>query len=155
MAQVQNDVTAAGISMSQGALIKRQKRTLVNFQENFLIPFIRKTAYRYMQYDPDNYPAVDYTFVPFSSLGAMAREYEVAQLSKILQVIPPESPAHAAIVKGIVDHLNVSNREELITAIESGQQGPSHEQQQMEQQQQQAQMGLIQGQIDLLTAQSM
>jgi len=155
MAQVQNDVTAAGMSMSQGALIKRQKRTLVNFQENFLIPFIRKTAYRYMQYDPENYPAVDYTFVPFSSLGAMAREYEVAQLSQILQVIPPESPAHAAIVKGIVDHLNVSNREELITAIESGQQGPSPEQQQMEQQQQQAQMGLIQGQIDLLTAQSM
>ena len=155
MAQVQNDVTAAGMSMSQGALIKRQKRTLVNFQENFLIPFIRKTAYRYMQYDPENYPAVDYTFIPFSSLGAMAREYEVAQLSQILQVVPPDSPAHGAIVKGIIDHLNVSNREELIGAIEAGSQGPSPEEQQMQQQQQQQQMALMQGQIDLLTAQAM
>ena len=155
MAQAQNDVTAAGMSMSQGALIKRQKRTLVNFQENFLIPFIRKTAYRYMQYDPENYPAVDYTFVPFSSLGAMAREYEVAQLSQILQVVPPDSPAHGAIVKGIIDHLNVSNREELISAIEAAQQGPSPEEQQMQQQMQQMEMGLKKGQIDVLTSQAM
>ena len=78
--------------MSQGALVKRQKRTLLNFQENFLIPLVRKSAFRYMQFDPDNYPVQDYTFIPFSSLGAMAREYEVAQLSQILQVIPADSP---------------------------------------------------------------
>ena len=92
---VQNDVTAAGMSMSQGSIIKRQKRTLVNFQENFLIPFVQKAAFRYMQFDPDNYPVGDYNFIPFSSLGAMAREYEVGQLSQILQVIPPESPPMA------------------------------------------------------------
>ena len=119
---VQNDVTAAGQSMSQGALMKRQKRTLVNFQENFLVPFVKKAAIRYMQFDPENYPVQDYTFVAYSSLGAMAREYEVTQLSQILQMVGPESPAHGPILTAIIDHMNVANREELIAAIQQGSQ---------------------------------
>jgi len=150
---VQNDVTAAGMSMTQGAIVKRQKRTLVNFQENFLIPFVRKAAHRYMQFDPENYPVRDYKFVPFSSLGAMAREYEVSQLAQILQVVPPESPAHGVIIKGIIDHLNVTNRDELIAAIEAGNQ-PNPEAQQMAMAQQQAQMAVLQGQVQLLQAQA-
>ena len=151
--QVQNDVTAAGMSMSQGGIVKRQKRTLVNFQENFLIPFVRKAAFRYMQFNPEEYPIGDYNFIPFSSLGAMAREYEVSQLSQILQVVPPESPAHSAIVKGIIDHLNVTNREELIAAIEAGNQ-PNPEAQQAAQMAQQMQMAITQGQVQLLNAQA-
>lgn len=153
MPQVQNDVTAAGMSMSQGGIVKRQKRTLVNFQENFLIPFVRKAAFRYMQFNPEEYPIGDYNFVPFSSLGAMAREYEVAQLSQILQVLPPESPAHGAVVKGIIDHLNVTNREELIAAIEQGNQ-PNPEAQRQAEQQAQMQMAITQGQVQLLSAQA-
>jgi hypothetical protein len=153
MNQVQNDVTAAGMSMSQGGVMKRQKRTLLNFQENFLLPFVKKAAFRYMQFNPEEYPIGDYNFIPFSSLGAMAREYEVAQLSQILQVIPPDSPAHGAIVKGIIDHLNVSNREELIAAIEQGSQ-PDPAAQQAAQQQQQMQMAVTQGQIQLLNGQA-
>ena len=153
MPQVQNDVTAAGRSMSQGGIVKRQKRTLVNFQENFLIPFVKKAAFRYMQVNPEEYPIGDYNFIPFSSLGAMAREYEVSQLSQILQVVPPESPAHGAIVKGIIDHLNVTNREELIAAIEAGNQ-PDPSAAQAAQQQQQMQMAITQGQVQLLNAQA-
>ena len=148
-----NDVTAAASSMQQGGVMKRQKRTLVNFQENFLIPFVKKAAFRYMQFNPEEFPIGDYNFIPFSSLGAMAREYEVAQLSQILQVIPPESPAHGAIVKGIIDHLNVSNREELLAAIEQGSQ-PDPAAQQAAQQQQQMQMAMTQGQVQLLNAQA-
>jgi len=148
-----NDATAAGMSMSQGALIKRQKRTLVNFQENFLIPFIRKAAYRYMQFDPENYPIKDYTFTPYSSLGAMAREYEVNQLSQILQMVPPDSPAHSAIVKAVIDHLNVANREEIMEAIDAAAQ-PNPEAQQQAQQAQQMQMAITQGQVQLLNSQA-
>jgi len=148
-----SDGTAAGQSMQQGGVMKRQKRTLVNFQENFLIPFVKKAAYRYMQFNPEEFPIGDYNFIPFSSLGAMAREYEVAQLSQILQVIPPESPAHGAVLKGIIDHLNVSNREELLAAIEAGNQ-PNPEAEQMQQQQQQMQMAITQGQVQLLNAQA-
>ena len=150
---VQNDVTAAGMSMSQGALVKRQKRTLLNFQENFLIPLVRKAAYRYMQFDPDNYPVKDYTFVPFSSLGAMAREYEVAQLSQILQVIPADSPAHGAVVTSIIDHLNVGNRDAIVAAIEAGNQ-PNPQEQQMAQQKMQQEMAITQGQVQLLNSQA-
>jgi hypothetical protein len=153
MPQVQNDVTAAGMSMSQGAIVKRQKRTLVNFQENFLIPLVTKSAHRYMQFDPDNFPVKDYSFIPFSSLGAMAREYEVGQLSQILQVTPPNSPAHAALVTAIIDHLNVSNREQLIAAIEQGNQ-PNPQQQQLEQQKLQVEMAIAQGQVALLQSQA-
>jgi len=149
----QNDVTAAGQSMAQGGVMKRQKRTLVNFQENFLLPFVSKAAFRYMQFNPEEFPIGDYNFIPFSSLGAMAREYEVAQLSQILQVIPPDSPAHGAVLKGIIDHLNVSNREELLAAIEAGNQ-PDPAAQQAQQQQQQMQMAITQGQVSLLNAQA-
>ena len=153
MAQVQNDVTAAGMSMSQGALVKRQKRTLVNFQENFLIPFVKKAAYRYMQFDPNNYPVADYNFTAYSSLGAMAREYEVNQLTQMLQMIPPDSPAHSSIVKAIVDHLNVSNRGEIMDAIDAANQ-PNPEAQQQQQQAAQMQMAITQGQVQLLNAQA-
>ena len=147
------DGTAAGQSMQQGGVMKRQKRTLVNFQENFLLPFVSKAAFRYMQFSPEEFPIGDYNFIPFSSLGAMAREYEVAQLSQILQVIPPDSPAHGAVLKGIIDHLNVSNREELIAAIEAGNQ-PNPEAQKAQQEQQQMQMAITQGQVSLLNAQA-
>ena len=60
--QVNGEATAAGISMSLGAIIKRHKRTLINFQQSFLIPFVKKAAYRYMQFDPENYPVADYKF---------------------------------------------------------------------------------------------
>lgn len=149
----QNDVTAAGLSMGLGAIIKRQKRTLLNFQENFLIPFVRKAAYRYMQFDPERFPAKDYNFIPFSSLGAMAREYEVAQLTQILQVLSDNPAAKSAVTKGIIDHLNVSNREELIAALDAANQ-TSPEEQQAALAQQQAQLQVLQGQIQLLQAQA-
>lgn len=151
---VQNDVTAAGMSMTQGAIVKRQKRTLVNFQENFLIPFVKAAAFRYMQYDPNNYPAKDYSFTAYSSLGAMAREYEVGQLSQVLQTIPPTSPAHSIIIKGIVDHLNVSNREEMMAAIDAAAQQAGQPDPQA-QQQQQLQQALLTAQVELLRAQSL
>ncbi len=47
------------MSMAVASIIKKYKRTLVNFQEDFLIPFIKKAAFRYMQFDPERYPSVD------------------------------------------------------------------------------------------------
>ena len=53
---INGDATAAGISMSLGAIIKRHKRTLINFQDSFLLPFVTKAAHRYMQFNPELYP---------------------------------------------------------------------------------------------------
>jgi hypothetical protein len=147
-----SDTTAAGISMSMGAVMKRQRRTLVNFQESFFKPLIKKMAYRYMQYDPEVYPVKDFTFCVVSSLGVIAREYEVAQLSQILQVTPPDSPLHATLMKAVIEHLNVSSKDELLASLEQASQ-PNPEQQQMQQQMQQLQMALQQAQIQAIQGQ--
>ena len=88
---INGEATAAGISMSLGAVIKRHKRTLINFQESFLIPFVTKAAHRYMQFEPELYPVADYKFEVTSSLGIIAREYEVTQLVQLLQTMSPVS----------------------------------------------------------------
>jgi hypothetical protein len=148
-----SDTTAAGISMSLGAVMKRQRRTLVNFQESFFKPLIKKTAWRYMQFDPEKYPSRDYHFSVVSSLGVIAREYEVQQLAQILQVVPPESPVHSAMLKAIIGHLNVTSKETLLATIDAASQ-PNPEMQQIQQQQTMLQMELTQAQIAVLQAQS-
>jgi hypothetical protein len=143
---VNGEATAAGISMSLGAIIKRHKRTLINFQEMFLVPMVQKTAWRYMQYNPELYPAQDFKFVPTSSLGIIAREYEVTQLVQLLQTMPADSPTYPMLIESIIENMNLSNREEMISRIrESQQQTP--EQQQMAQMQQQMQQQQIQLQM--------
>ena len=148
-----SDTTAAGISMSMGAVMKRQRRTLVNFQESFFKPLIKKTAWRYMQFDPEKYPSKDYHFSVISSLGVIAREYEVQQLAQILQVVPPQSPIHGAMVKAIIEHMNVTSKEKLLEVVDQASQ-PNPEAQQMQQQQMQAQMQLQQAQTAVLMAQA-
>ena len=102
--------------MSLGALIKRHKRTLINFQQSFLIPFVKKAAHRYMQFDPENYPVADYKFNASSTLGIIAREYEVTQLVQ-LQTMGQDLPPYATLIQSIVDNMNLSNREELLSAM--------------------------------------
>ena len=148
---INGDATAAGISMSLGAIIKRHKRTLINFQEAFLIPFVKKAAYRYMQFDPERYPTNDYQFCVSSSLGIIAREYEVTQLVQLLQTMSPESPLYPALIESIVDNMNLSNREELIEKLKQAAQ-PDPQAIQMQQATTQAQMAQLQAQTDAFAA---
>ena len=151
--QVNGESTAAGISMSLGAIIKRHKRTLINFQQSFLIPFVKKAAYRYMQFDPENYPVADYKFNASSTLGIIAREYEVTQLVQLLQTMGKESPLYNTLIQSVVDNMNLSNREELVAALAQASQ-PNPQAQQMQQQAQQLQMQFQQSQTQALTAQA-
>ena len=151
--QVNGEATAAGISMSLGAIIKRHKRTLINFQQSFLIPFVKKAAYRYMQFDPENYPVADYKFNASSTLGIIAREYEVTQLVQLLQTMQQDSPLYATLVESIIDNMNLSNREDLVAAMQQAMQ-PNPEVQQMAMAVQQSQLEFQQSQTAALTAQS-
>ena len=150
---VNGEATAAGISMSLGAIIKRHKRTLINFQQSFLIPFVKKAAYRYMQFDPESYPVSDYKFNATSSLGIIAREYEVTQLVQLLQTMEKDSPLYNTLIQSIIDNMNLSNREELIAAMQQAAQ-PNPEAQQMAQVAQQAQLEFQQSQTAALGAQA-
>jgi len=149
---INGEAAAGAVSMSLGAIIKRHKRTLINFQESFLIPMIEKTAWRYMQFDPDNYPVSDYKFVPSSSLGVIAREYEVTQLVQLLQTVGQDNPIYPMLISAVVDNMGISNREELMAQMQQAAQ-PNPEEQQMQQQQMQMQMQVQQLQMQLLQAQ--
>ena len=151
--QVNGEATAAGISMSLGAIIKRHKRTLINFQQSFLLPFITKAAHRYMQFDPENYPVADYKFTATSTLGIIAREYEVTQLVQLLQTMKQDSPMYPLLMQSIIDNMNLSNREELIAAMQQASQ-PNPQAQQMAMLAQQAQIELQQSQTAALQGQA-
>jgi len=151
--QVNGEATAAGISMSLGAIIKRHKRTLINFQQSFLLPFVTKAAHRYMQFDPENYPVADYKFVATSTLGIIAREYEVSQLVQLLQTMQQDSPAYSILMQSIIENMNLNNREQLIAAMQQAAQ-PNPQAQQMAMMAQQAQVALQQSQTAALSGQA-
>jgi len=151
--QVNGEATAAGISMSLGAIIKRHKRTLINFQQSFLLPFVTKAAHRYMQFDPENYPVADYKFVATSTLGIIAREYEVSQLVQLLQTMKQDSPAYSILMQSIIENMNLNNREQLIAAMQQAAQ-PNPQAQQMAMMAQQAQVALQQSQAAALSGQA-
>jgi hypothetical protein len=150
---INGDATAAGVSMSLGAIIKRHKRTLINFQESFVIPFVQKAAWRYMQFEPELYPAADYKFHTTSSLGIVAREYEVTQLVQLLQTMSPDTPMYPKLVTSIIDNMNLSNREELIALLDQSNQ-PNPEAQQAQQAAQQAQLSFQASQTAALNGQA-
>ena len=150
---VNGEATAAGISMSLGAIIKRHKRTLINFQQSFLLPFVTKAAHRYMQFDPENYPVADYKFNATSTLGIIAREYEVTQLVQLLQTMKQDSPLYPVLIQSIIDNMNLSNREELIAAMQKAAQ-PNPEAQQMAMAAQQSQLQFQQAQTAALQGQA-
>ena len=150
---INGEATAAGISMSLGAIIKRHKRTLINFQESFLIPFVSKAAWRYMQYEPELYPVSDYNFCATSSLGIIAREYEVSQLVQLLQTMGKDTPYYPVMLKSIVDNMNVANREELIDLIDKASQ-PTPEAQQAQEETRQAELAFQASQTAALSSQA-
>lgn len=150
---INSEATAAGISMSLGAIIKRQKRTLLNFQENFWLPFVTKAAWRYMQFNPDTFPVKDYKFIPTSTLGIMAREYEVSQLVQLLQTTSDQSPMYGPLVQSIVENMNINNREDLVAILEKSAQ-PSPEQKQREEEAHAKAMALQDAQIAAVQAQA-
>jgi len=134
------------MSLAMSSIIKKNKQALINFQDDFLIPLVKKVAYRYMQFDPERYPSQDFTFVPATTLGMVAREYEQQQFIGLLQTLGPDSPVLPIVLKGIIKGSSLSNKEELAEALDQLNQ-PSPEQQQMQMAQQEAQIALLQAQI--------
>ena len=124
--------TASGMSMLQAASIKRQKRTLLNFQDSFLIPMINKTVWRKIQFDNERYPAIDFKFKAYSSLGIMAKELETTQMVQLLSMTPQGSPAFFVILTSIFENSSLSNRQQLVQAIQQMMQ-PNPEEQQVKQ----------------------
>jgi len=145
--------TASGMSMMQSAAIKRQKRTLMNFQNTFLIPLINKSMWRKIQFDIDRYPVSDYKFVPYSTMGIMAKELEMTQMVQMLQAIPKDSPAFNVILLAMFQNSSIHNRDQIVNALMQGNE-PNPEQEQIQQMAQQLQIQQLQADIQKTLAEA-
>ena len=144
---------AGGIDMATATMIKKYKRVLVNFQEDFLIPFIYKAAWRFMQFDPERYPSVDVKFIPTATLGIVAREYEQKQLAFLIQTLGAQSPLTPILMQSVVKNSSLSNREEMLAQLAKASQ-PNPEQQQMQQQAVQIEMADKQAKVQKTQAET-
>ena len=141
------------LSITFSSILKKNKRTLVNFQDQFLIPFIEKAAWRFMQFDPENFPVQDWKFIPSSTLGMLAREVEQMQFINLMKTLGPDSPLVPILMRGVIETSSLANRKQLITMLEQQMQ-PNPEQQKMQEMQQQLQFGLVQSQINDFNSQA-
>jgi len=139
VSNVPDRTTSAGMSMMQSASIKRQKRTLMNFQNTFLIPMINKALWRKIQFDVDRYPVVDYKFVPYSTMGIMAKELEMQQMVSMLQSVPKDSPAFNILLLAVFQNSSIHNRDQIVNALIQAMQ-PNPEAQKMQEYHHQLQM---------------
>jgi hypothetical protein len=147
------EASGAGLSMALSGLMKKNKRALINFQEDFLIPFIERAAWRFMQFDPERYPVKDFKFIPLSTMGMVAREYEQQQMVGLMQTLGPNSPITPVLLQGIVQSSSLSNREDIIGKLQKmAQPDPAAQQRQM--QEDQLKNGLIEAQINYYNSQS-
>ena len=131
--------TSSGMSMMQSAAIKRQKRTLMNFQNTFLIPMINKTMWRKIQFDVERYPVSDYKFIPYSTMGIMAKELEMQQMVSMLQSVPKDSPAFNVLLLAVFQNSSMHNRDQVVKSLMQGME-PNPQQQQMQQMHMQLEM---------------
>ena len=124
------------MDMATATMIKKYKRVLVNFQEDFLIPFIYKAAWRYMQFAPERYPSADVKFIPTATLGIIAREYEQKQLAFLIQTLGAQSPLTPILMQGVLKNSSLSNKEQMIEQMQKASQPDPKAQQTAEQTQQ-------------------
>jgi hypothetical protein len=108
------------VSMSLAPIIKRYKRTMVQFLDTFLMPALEKIVHRNMQTAPDRYPPVPLKVKAASTMGIMQREYETSQLTQLLSVMEPGTAEHRAILVGLVQNTSIPNREQVLDMIASG-----------------------------------
>jgi bifunctional DNA-binding transcriptional regulator/antitoxin component of YhaV-PrlF toxin-antitoxin module len=133
-ASVASQPEGGSMNISLSGLIKRNKRTLVNFQENFLIPFVEKAAWRFMQFDPEHFPVADWKFVPMSTLGMLAREVEQLQFINLMKTLGPDSPVMPILLQGVVANSSLSSKQQILAQIAQSNQ-PDPQQQQVQQMQ--------------------
>jgi hypothetical protein len=143
--------TASGMSMIQAASIKRQKRTIMNFQENFLIPLIKKSAWRYIQFAPDRYPAGDYKFVAHSTMGIMAKELEMTQMIQLLSMTQQGSMPFSLLLMSIFENSSLANREDMKMSISQMMQ-PDPKESQLKEMVQQMELMKLQMEIEEMKA---
>jgi hypothetical protein len=92
-------------------------------------------------------------FIATATLGIIAREYEQQQFIGLLQTLGPNTPVLPLILKGILNNSSLTNRYELMAALDQMSQ-PNPEAKQMQDMQQQLALQAAQAQIAVNTTQA-
>ena len=119
VAQAQNigDARTGAVSMSLSGIVKRHKRTLMSFIDRFMVPSLEKILWRMMQFYPERYMPLNFTFLASSTMGIMQREYETQQLVQLLQTMDPKTPEYKVTLMGVVGNTGLTNRAGLIKLL--------------------------------------
>ena len=146
-AAMQSQPAGGELSVTLSSILKKNKRTLVNFQDQFLIPFIEKAAWRFMQFDPEAFPVKDWKFIPSSTLGMLAREVEQLQIINLLKTLGSDNPITPILIQGVIANSSLPNKNGLLQQIAQASQ-PNPQQQQMQQMAIQLQMQDAQAKVE-------
>jgi len=146
-AAMQTQPAGGELSVTLSSILKKNKRTLVNFQDQFLIPFIEKAAWRFMQFNPEEFPVKDWKFVPSSTLGMLAREVEQLQIINLLKTLGSDNPITPILIQGVIANSSLPNKNGLLQQIAQAS-APNPQQQQMQQMAMQLQMQDAQAKVE-------
>lgn len=109
---------SGAMSMGMTGIVKRNKRTLQRYINDFLSPVLRKLLWRYMQYDTPRYTPVNTSFNVASTMGIMQREYETAHLSQVMASMQPDTPEYLMLLKGVVSNSGIQQRDQIAARLE-------------------------------------
>jgi hypothetical protein len=112
------DARPGAVSMMLSGIVKRHKRTLMNFIEKFYVPALRKILWRNMEFAPDRYIPLNWTFNTASTMGILQREYESQQLVSLMQTMDPMSKEYKLLLMGVVANTGLTRRADIIKMIE-------------------------------------
>lgn len=133
--------SASSNSFMMGAFVKRSKRAIANVDRNLLTPVVTKAMWRYMQFDADRYPT-DFDFNIKATLGIMAREVEAAQLTQTIGMLgdnPKFEGVKLTISQGIIENSALSNKAQILQAMNAALAPPDPETQKRQKELQDAQ----------------
>jgi len=111
------DARPGAVSMMLSGIVKRHKRTLMNFVDRFYVPALRKILWRNMQYNPERYTPRNWDFVPGATMGIIQREYESMTLTQLLNAMDPGTPEFKMILMGIISNTGLTQRREIIDML--------------------------------------
>jgi hypothetical protein len=112
------DGRPGAVSMMLSGIVKRHKRTLMGFIDRFFVPALRKIMWRNMQFYPERYTPLNWSFNASSTMGILQREYESQQLVALMQTMEPQSKEYKMLLMGVVQNTGLSHRTGIIKMIE-------------------------------------
>jgi hypothetical protein len=117
LAQRGGDARPGAVSMMLSGIVKRHKRTLMGFVDKFFVPALRKIMWRNMQFYPERYMPVNWSFVASSTMGILQREYETQNLVSLMNTMEPQSPEYKMLLMGVIANTGLTHRTQMIEML--------------------------------------